>query len=151
MGKKEDYRVEKVLRLYKEGATIADIIEAVDMSYDRVLRLLRKKGVYKANKKTKEETSKERIYDLLKTEGDVMSVVEELKVPYLVVKSVAKEKSVSKKFEYRGKVFESYAELKLFKQQTGVEVKLLLLEGKTKQEIAKMLAISLRAIARFLD
>lgn len=149
MGKKEDYRVDEVVRLYEEGTTIAGIIEIVDMSYDRVLRLLRKKGVYKANKKTKEETSKERIYDLLKTEGDVMSVVEELKVPYLIVKSVAKEKSDTKKFAYRGKVFESYAELKLYKQKTGMEVKLLILEGKTKQEIAKMLGISLRAIAKF--
>ena len=149
---KEDYRVDEVLRLYKEGTTVADIIETVDMSYDRVLRLLKKNGVYTSKKLGMEDTSKERIMELLDTEKKVMNVVNELRVPYLVVKSVEKEKNeADKKFEYRGIFFNTYNELKFFKQQTGVEVRLLALEGKTKQEIAKILGVSLKSIGRFLE
>lgn len=137
--------------MYEQGATVAEILETTDMSYDRVLRLLKEKGVYKTKSRSRADSSKERIMELLDMEADAMKLAREMHLPYLVVKSVASEKKGGKRqFEYGGKYFDSFNEVKLFKQQTGIAARMLALEGKSRVEIAEQLGISMKSAGRFL-
>lgn len=151
MRKKLAFRNSEAMRLYGEGAAITEIVEALDMSYDRVLRLLKEKGVYRPEKRNNADKSKDSILEFMRMEDDATKAAAELQATEEHVKTLPKATvAEGGKYFYRNVGFDSYGEMKAYKKKTGVEVRLLDVEGKTRQEIAQCLGISLASVVRFL-
>lgn len=147
MAKKTESRVDLVVRLHEQGLGVTDIIDAADMSYDRVLRILKTKGLYKKPmKRYSDRDSKMELRGLIE---DINTKVSLSKPSVEKIEEVIFAKA-PKVFEYHGHSFDTYSEMKEFKKQMSIKVKLLSAEGKTRDEIAELTGLGRKSIAKIL-
>ncbi|MBK7854592.1 MAG: hypothetical protein IPJ79_06470 [Bacteroidetes bacterium] len=147
MAKRNGNRNEMIFRMYEEGTSVADIVEATELSYDWVLRLLKSKGFYKKPMKLHADKSAKK---------DLLNLIEGIKEDKQVSKPKAQEKFIKKEgthvaaFKLYDKTFDTYGEMREYKKQMGIRVRLLATDGKTSEEIAEITGLNKKSIARFM-
>mgnify|MGYP006333169069 CR=1 FL=1 len=123
MGGGKGFRDAEVVRLYADGISVADIVERMDVSYDTVLRVLKKEGVYKIT--------------------PLVNAVKE----QLVRHEMATDKT---SYLYAGKRFDSLRDLKVYRKELSVTVNALFKEGVSKVDIAQRCGLSVKSVGMFL-
>jgi hypothetical protein len=131
---------------------VSEILELVDMSYDRVLRVLKQEGVFKTKPKSKDDDAQKRILELLDEKNTALEVARQTNVPLTIVNTVKQQSRHGKKeFEYAGKQFATFVDKENYRIELGKEVRKLAEEGLSRKDIADKFGITVLSVARFLD
>ncbi len=125
MASNKIFQEEEVMRLYADGYSITDIIDRLDISYDRTLRLLKQAGVYKGK----------RVANALVQKREV------LRQSY---------PQRSKPWFYAGKKFDTFNHLNDYKKNLGHTIRVMYDKGQSRDQISKRYHLSMQSVGKFL-
>lgn len=139
MAKKTNYRNDLVLQMYQEGKPVTVIMKATDMSHDAIAGLLKREGVYKNTLDTAAQNKKE-----------LISLIDNAADAKPIKKAFVARGQPARVFTAYNKTFVSFGEMKEYKRQMSIRVKLLSADGSKPDQITAITGLNKKSIAKIL-
>lgn len=148
----QELKKEQIELLYREGYTINEIMEQVDVDYVQVKNYLIEEGILKKTERI-DYKKKEKIIRKLFQEGkSAREIGTELKIQTRIITYILRKLNLAKKKQsYAGQVFTSFNKLHIYKKKLGVKVRSDYSLGKSIKEIMNEHQISIKSVKLFLS